>query len=387
MRTRVRTALAIAVALVLFARPTQALTISTAKIDKGAVQVKGKGATASATITWEGQPVTQATTRGLFRFATAILPSDCVGDVSDGLATVQVVIASCGPQGVGPAGPPGPPGPPGPTGPPGNIGPPGPPGSVTASNVLLASHACPGCDLTSASLSGAILNSALLTKADLRGAILGAADLRDASLPGARLDGADLSSADLTGAAMDTAGLFNATYDGGTLCPSGLPVSDGGAQSGAAYGFKVACGITLATATLSFNVGTINNAGSCYICGKKFTVGTSDLSVNFADPTPVGSLVVKATVTASGDGGVTNCPMTATVAINGTAIGTGTFVQEFGGCGTCGSCERLAPLSLSDVNGLSGWVYRGQNVLTIDAGSDSSVSFVDAQVVLEYIER
>jgi hypothetical protein len=47
--------------------PAHGITISVAKIDKGAVQVKGKGAAPLALISWEGQVVAQATTSGKFR--------------------------------------------------------------------------------------------------------------------------------------------------------------------------------------------------------------------------------------------------------------------------------------------------------------------------------
>jgi hypothetical protein len=75
----------------------QALTVSVAKIDKGAIQIKGKGTAALAPLTWEGQGVAQAQKSGAFRFATTILPQDCIGELSDGTTTVPVVIADCGP--------------------------------------------------------------------------------------------------------------------------------------------------------------------------------------------------------------------------------------------------------------------------------------------------
>ena len=114
--------------------PAHALTISIAKIDKGAVQVKGKGATSLALLQWEGQPIAQATKSGSFRFATSLLPQDCIGDLSDGVTMLPVVIANCGPTNVIP-GPPGPkgdkgdPGSKGDKGDPGDQGPPGPSGS------------------------------------------------------------------------------------------------------------------------------------------------------------------------------------------------------------------------------------------------------------------
>lgn len=91
-----------------------AITISVAKIDKGAVQVRGSKAQPLALLTWEGQTVAQALNSGRFRFATGVLPEDCIGELSDGTDSIPVVIQGCGPQGPpGPAGSPGPQGPPG----------------------------------------------------------------------------------------------------------------------------------------------------------------------------------------------------------------------------------------------------------------------------------
>jgi uncharacterized protein YjbI with pentapeptide repeats len=67
--------------------------------------------------------------------------------------------------------------------------------SVAAANPdhvrrLLATNACPGCDLSSADLRGANLRNA-----DLRSANLSFADLRGTDLTGANLDGANLYGA------------------------------------------------------------------------------------------------------------------------------------------------------------------------------------------------
>ena len=89
-----------------------AITINGAKIARGVIQVRGKQASATdATITWEGEPVAQATSTGKFRFDTTVLPEDCVGQVGDGIETVEAVIQFCGP--VGPPGEQGPQGAPG----------------------------------------------------------------------------------------------------------------------------------------------------------------------------------------------------------------------------------------------------------------------------------
>lgn len=82
-----------------------ALTITRARIASGVVQVRGKQAAASAIIFWEGNPVAQAGATGRFAFDSTNLPADCVGEVSDGVESVDAVIQSCGPMGpVGPMG-------------------------------------------------------------------------------------------------------------------------------------------------------------------------------------------------------------------------------------------------------------------------------------------
>jgi hypothetical protein len=110
----------------IWASSGHALTISVAKVDKGAVQIKGRNAAPLALLSWEGQPIAQATKTGVFRFATTTLPSSCVGELSDGAETISVVIQSCGPP--GPAGSPGQNGESGPPGVDGKDGAPGSPG-------------------------------------------------------------------------------------------------------------------------------------------------------------------------------------------------------------------------------------------------------------------
>lgn len=123
-----RPTIAGAVLALLACGTASALTITGAKIDKGAVQVKGKGAVPLALLTWDGQSVAQASARGTFRFATLILPQDCVGEVGDGTALASVVIANCGPIAELVQGPPGPKGDSGDIGPKGDQGEPGPKG-------------------------------------------------------------------------------------------------------------------------------------------------------------------------------------------------------------------------------------------------------------------
>lgn len=75
--------------------PAFALTITFAKIDKGAVHVKGKGAPPFSTITWERMAVATASKSGTFKFATGVLPADCVGDVAAGADPESAVISGC----------------------------------------------------------------------------------------------------------------------------------------------------------------------------------------------------------------------------------------------------------------------------------------------------
>lgn len=84
-----------ALLVVATAAPVSALTITNAKIDKGAVQVKGKDAVPSAPITWDGKVVGAASKAGAFRFATTEVPTDCVGDVGDGTSVAAAVVAGC----------------------------------------------------------------------------------------------------------------------------------------------------------------------------------------------------------------------------------------------------------------------------------------------------
>jgi hypothetical protein len=93
-------------ALTVSAAPADALTVTRASVARGAVQVTGRNAAPKAVITWEGQEVVHATANGAFRFSTPILPPDCTGELSDGIAALTVVVQGCGPQGV-----PGPPAP------------------------------------------------------------------------------------------------------------------------------------------------------------------------------------------------------------------------------------------------------------------------------------
>ena len=82
----------------LVAGSAHALTIKDATLSSGIVTVSGKKAAKSAIITWETLVVTQATKGGAFTFTTASVPADCVGTLSDGVATIDVPIAGCTPS-------------------------------------------------------------------------------------------------------------------------------------------------------------------------------------------------------------------------------------------------------------------------------------------------
>ena len=75
--------------------PAHAQQITLAEIAQGAVQIEGNQANRNAAITWEGVVVTKTNSGGAFKFSTAILPQDCVGELNDGVTTVDVVIAGC----------------------------------------------------------------------------------------------------------------------------------------------------------------------------------------------------------------------------------------------------------------------------------------------------
>src|SRR5690242_884973 len=76
---------------------TEAINIKEAEIGGGVVNVSGNQAARKAPITWEGVQVTTSNNGGVFKFTTSILPTDCVGKLSDGVSTIEVVIEGCTP--------------------------------------------------------------------------------------------------------------------------------------------------------------------------------------------------------------------------------------------------------------------------------------------------
>jgi hypothetical protein len=75
----------------------EAINIDFAEVQNGVAVVSGGKANANATINWEGGAVTTANRNGGFNFGFAVVPSDCVGTLSDGLTTTEVALVNCTP--------------------------------------------------------------------------------------------------------------------------------------------------------------------------------------------------------------------------------------------------------------------------------------------------
>lgn len=80
-----------------------AIRIQTAKVQDSVAFIVGTGAANESPITWETAHVTTANRGGAFSF-TGVVPADCVGTLSDGTETIQVVLGNCTPL-PGPAAP------------------------------------------------------------------------------------------------------------------------------------------------------------------------------------------------------------------------------------------------------------------------------------------
>ena len=73
-----------------------AIKIEVAKVQSGVAVIHGNKAARSVGITWEGAVVTQTTNGGTFQFQ-GVVPSHCVGTLSDGVDTIEVALANCVP--------------------------------------------------------------------------------------------------------------------------------------------------------------------------------------------------------------------------------------------------------------------------------------------------
>ena len=78
-----------------------ALTVWYAQNWSGKVWVFGFYAKSNAPLTWDGVPVGMSNVVGMFNFNTTVLPPDCVGKLSDGVSTIDVVVGGCKVQLVG----------------------------------------------------------------------------------------------------------------------------------------------------------------------------------------------------------------------------------------------------------------------------------------------
>ena len=78
------------------AAPAHALVVKNATLSGGILSVSGGQASRSAPITWEGTEVITANRGGGFAFTTTNVPADCIGVLSDGISTIDVLIAGCG---------------------------------------------------------------------------------------------------------------------------------------------------------------------------------------------------------------------------------------------------------------------------------------------------
>jgi hypothetical protein len=71
------------------------IRIKVAEVQNGTAFIQGSAEKRSP-ITWEGQLVTSANPGGQFSF-NGVVPADCVGTLSDGTSTIEVVVLDCTP--------------------------------------------------------------------------------------------------------------------------------------------------------------------------------------------------------------------------------------------------------------------------------------------------
>ena len=74
----------------------EAIDVYFAEVKNGGAFVQGDKAAAYSTITWEGRSMAAANRFGGFRFL-GVVPKSCIGTLSDGTSTIQVVVVDCTP--------------------------------------------------------------------------------------------------------------------------------------------------------------------------------------------------------------------------------------------------------------------------------------------------
>src|SRR5262247_1166540 len=104
MKKLFMTTVALAVLAVFISSAQAVIKIEVAEVQNGVAFIKGNGAQLSAPITWEGGLVTTANNKnGGFSFF-GLLPADCLGELSDGVSTVNVQVLDCTPTPIPTAG-------------------------------------------------------------------------------------------------------------------------------------------------------------------------------------------------------------------------------------------------------------------------------------------
>jgi len=83
--------------IISLASTAEAINISSASVQNGLAAVSGGKAASNSSISWEGGIVTTANKNGGFSFSFGVVPSDCVGTLSDGVTTIDVKLANCTP--------------------------------------------------------------------------------------------------------------------------------------------------------------------------------------------------------------------------------------------------------------------------------------------------
>ena len=74
----------------------EAIDIDFAEVHNGGAFVQGDKAVAYSSIIWEGQSIAAANGSGGFRFV-GVVPKSCIGSLSDGTSTIQLVVVDCTP--------------------------------------------------------------------------------------------------------------------------------------------------------------------------------------------------------------------------------------------------------------------------------------------------
>jgi hypothetical protein len=94
---------ALAIFAVFLSSAQAAIKIEIAEVQNGFAFIKGNNAARSAQIIWDGNAVTTANKQnGGFSFTGAV-PHDCIGELSDGVSTINVQVLDCTPVSAAPA--------------------------------------------------------------------------------------------------------------------------------------------------------------------------------------------------------------------------------------------------------------------------------------------